>query len=188
MLKKQRKRKISINTMLIFLDIVLLILMIQDIYVKHILGYALIRVILIPLMFVLVNIKFLITFLKFMGSRRIMSRMRKILEDEECIDDEEYTDEDVEDIEVSIVPKIYILSMGTMLLMFLFSEVMYKLVELVTYILDEWLVSLYSPNAHFVLIGVILVNIALESIRYYVNSRCEYLRSLLKREKDVTAQ
>lgn len=187
MLKKQRKRKISINTMLIFLDIVLLILMIQDIYVKHILGYALIRVILIPLMFVLVNIKFLITFLKFMGSRRIMSRMCKILEDKEC-DDEEYTDEDVEDIEVSIVPEIYILSMGTMLLMFLFSEVMYKLVELVTYILDEWLVSLYSPNAHFVLIGVILVNIALESIRYYVNSRCEYLRSLLKREKDVTAQ
>lgn len=187
MLKKQRKRKISINTMLIFLDIVLLILMIQDIYVKHILGYALIRVILIPLMFVLVNIKFLITFLKFMGSRRIMSRMRNILEDKEC-DDEEYTDEDVEDIEVSIVPEIYILSMGTMLLMFLFSEVMYKLVELVTYILDEWLVSLYSPNAHFVLIGVILVNIALESIRYYVNSRCEYLRSLLKREKDVTAQ
>lgn len=187
MLKKQRKRKISINTMLIFLDIVLLILMIQDIYVKHILGYALIRVILIPLMFVLVNIKFLITFLKFMGSRRIMSRMRKILEDKEC-DDEEYTDEDVEDIEVSIVPEIYILSMGTMLLMFLFSEVMYKLVELVTYILDEWLVSLYSPNAHFVLIGVILVNIALECIRYYVNSRCEYLRSLLKREKDVTAQ
>lgn len=187
MLKKQRKRKISINTMLIFLDIVLLILMIQDIYVKHILGYALIRVILIPLMFVLVNIKFLITFFKFMGSRRIMSRMRKILEDKEC-DDEEYTDEDVEDIEVSIVPEIYILSMGTMLLMFLFSEVMYKLVELVTYILDEWLVSLYSPNAHFVLIGVILVNIALESIRYYVNSRYEYLRSLLKREKDVTAQ
>ena len=187
MLKKQRKRKISINTMLIFLDIVLLILMIQDIYVKHILGYALIRVALISLMFVLVNIKFLITFLKFMGSRRIMSRMRKILEDKEC-DDEEYTDEDVEDIEVSIVPDIYILSMGTMLLMFLFSEVMYKLVELVTYILDEWLVSLYSPNAHFVLIGVILVNIALESIRYYVNSRCEYLRSLLKREKDVTAQ
>lgn len=116
-----------------------------------------------------------------------MSRMRKILEDKEC-DDEEYTDEDVEDIEVSIVPEIYILSMGTMLLMFLFSEVMYKLVELVTYILDEWLVSLYSPNAHFVLIGVILVNIALESIRYYVNSRYEYLRSLLKREKDVTAQ
>ena len=187
MLKKQRKRKISINTMLIFLDIVLLILMMQDIYVKHILGYALIRVALISLMFVLVNIKFLITFLKFMGSRRIMSRMRKILEDKEC-DDEEYTDEDVEDIEVSIVPEIYILSMGTMLLMFLFSEVMYKLVELVTYILDEWLVSLYSPNAHFVLIGVILVNIALESIRYYVNSRCEYLRSLLKREKDVTAQ
>ena len=48
MIKKQRKRKISINAMLILVDVVLLILMTQDIYVKHILAYGMISVALTP--------------------------------------------------------------------------------------------------------------------------------------------
>ena len=83
---------------------------------------------------------------------------------------------------------VFRLLIGSLLLMFLFLEVMYKLMKLVSYIIDEWMAASYSPNAHFVLIGVILVNIALECIRYYMNSKCEYVLSLPKTKKDMAAQ
>ena len=182
MIKKQRKRKISINAMLILVDVVLLILMTQDIYVKHILAYGMIRVALTPFIYtVVVNFKLLTTIYKFFGGRKVISRIRKIFTTKE------YTSEDLK-VRSRRIFELDRLLIGSLLLMFLFLEVMYKLMKLVSYIIDEWMAASYSPNAHFVLIGVILVNIALECIRYYMNSKCEYVLSLPKTKKDMAAQ
>ena len=182
MIKKQRKRKISINAMLILVDVVLLILMTQDIYVKHILAYGMIRVALTPFIYtVVVNFKLLTTIYKFFGGRKVISRIRKIFTTKE------YTSEDLK-VRSRRIFELDRLLIGSLLLMFLFLEVMYKLMKLVSYIIDEWMAASYSPNSHFVLIGVILVNIALECIRYYMNSKCEYVLSLPKTKKDMAAQ